>query len=212
MPPCPSESERAQPGIAIRGLEEKDKQWFYPYQVQLVDGELKSSNGYGVLGVVNGHGGTPGEAFAHAYDIASRMRVLDLQYRTDLLCACLKDLRELREIFDGNEGEWDGVDLDGTLASYGGWSNDIGDPIPTMVNRVKRWIREGREVRIFTARGSVDGEGEASRYKQLIKIYDWINEHIGESIEVTHEKDPKMRRLYDDRVVQVKENEGTLVK
>jgi hypothetical protein len=75
-----------------------------------------------------------------------------------------------------------------------------------MVQRVKRWIREGKEVRVLTARGSIP-EG---KYEQICKIYDWIAEHIGEPIEVTHEKDPEMIRLYDDRVVKVDANEGTL--
>lgn len=29
-----------------------------------------------------------------------------------------------------------------------------GDPIPAMLERVKQWIAEGRDVRIFTARAS----------------------------------------------------------
>jgi hypothetical protein len=49
---------------------------------------------------------------------------------------------------------WIGVDFDGTLAEYGSWQGPghTGKPIPAMVERVKRWKEEGREVRIFTAR------------------------------------------------------------
>ena len=49
---------------------------------------------------------------------------------------------------------WIGVDLDGTLAEYNGWQGpaNIGAPIPAMVERVKAWLEEGRDVRIFTAR------------------------------------------------------------
>lgn len=52
-----------------------------------------------------------------------------------------------------NEG-WIGIDLDGTLAEYDGWKGveHIGKPIPSMVKRVKEWISEGKDVRIFTAR------------------------------------------------------------
>jgi hypothetical protein len=52
--------------------------------------------------------------------------------------------------FDG----WVGVDLDGTLATYNTWEGPehIGEPIPEMVERVKAWRRDGRAVRIFTAR------------------------------------------------------------
>jgi phosphoribosylamine--glycine ligase len=210
IPPWPSDTEHGIPGIALRGFKEEDKKWFYPYEMQLVDGELRSSRGYGLLGVVNGHGGTPGEAFARAYEICSRLHAVDLQYRTDLYCACMKDFRDLRSIFDGYTGGWLGVDLDGTLAHHNGWTRSIGDPIPAMVSRVKRWIREGKEIRVFTARGSIEGEGDTGRYQQLCRIYDWINEHIGEALEVTHEKDPGMIRLYDDRVVEINKNEGTI--
>jgi len=37
-------------------------------------------------------------------------------------------------------------------------------------------------------------------------------EHVGVPLEITSEKDPQMIRLYDDRVVQVDANEGTLVR
>lgn len=49
---------------------------------------------------------------------------------------------------------WIGVDLDGTLAHYDGWkgADHIGAPVPAMVERVKAWLANGREVRIFTAR------------------------------------------------------------
>jgi phosphoribosylamine--glycine ligase len=207
LPPWPSEKYHAQAGVSIRGFKEDDKQWFYPYGVMLVDGELQSSHGVGILGVVNGHGDSIGEGFARAYEIVTRLRIPEVQYRTDLAQVCLKDYRELRRILtDGDEG-WIGVDLDGTLATYSKWSDDIGEPIDPMVSKVKRWISEGKEVRVFTARGS-QSEG---KYEQLIKIYDWIKEHIGEPLEVTHEKDPQMLRLYDDRVRQVEANEGVLV-
>ena len=48
---------------------------------------------------------------------------------------------------------WIGVDLDGTLAVYYDWEI-IGDPIPLMVERVQQWLKEGKHVKIFTARVS----------------------------------------------------------
>jgi hypothetical protein len=57
---------------------------------------------------------------------------------------------------------WIGVDLDGTLAYYDKNDYDplhIGYPLVPMVRRVKAWIKEGKDVRIFTAR--VDGGGAA---------------------------------------------------
>ena len=50
---------------------------------------------------------------------------------------------------------WIGVDLDGTLATFDASDPDVvGPPIPAMVQRVKRWLQEGREVRIVTARAA----------------------------------------------------------
>lgn len=52
---------------------------------------------------------------------------------------------------------WIGVDLDGTLAEYGSrnGANDIGNPVPKMLARVKKWLSEGKDVRIFTARACI---------------------------------------------------------
>src|SRR5574343_703797 len=53
-----------------------------------------------------------------------------------------------------NSREWVAVDLDGTLAKFDGnfsrW--DIGEPVPAMLDRVKQWLAQGRDVRILTAR------------------------------------------------------------
>lgn len=209
IPPWPSEQFHGEAGIKLRGFEEEDKQWFYPYEVCLVDGELQSSKGFGILGVVNGHGSCIGESFARAYKIVTSLRIADLQYRLDLGEACLKDYRELRKTLAEDEADgWIGVDLDGTLATYSGWSEEVGEPIPAMVQRVKRWLREGKDIRILTARGAM-GQG---KWDQICKIHDWCLEHIGESLEVTASKDHEMLRLYDDRVVQVVANEGSLVR
>jgi hypothetical protein len=120
-----------------------------------------------------------------------------------------------------NEG-WIGVDLDGTLAEYHGFNNalSIGAPIPKMVERVKLWLSEGRDVRIFTAR--VDGGSVAKTMGvdlSLVDIYadreritrliqDWCEEHIGIRLPVTCMKDYGMIELWDDRCVQVIKNTG----
>jgi len=134
--------------------------------------------------------------------------VPDLQYRTDLADAFLKDYRELNSL-DSEDDGWLGVNLDGTLAQYSKWTLDIGEPVPKMVQRVKRWLADGKEVRVVTARGTFGSMNE--RCVQIVKIYDWLKEHVGDSIEVTDKKDCLMIRLYDDRATQVEANEGTLV-
>lgn len=103
---------------------------------------------------------------------------------------------------------WIGVDLDGTLAHYehGSFRPDrIGEPIPAMVERIKRWLAEGYEVRIFTARvGSFDAEAEAAGKM----IRDYTEKHIGVRLRVTCVKDYEMIELWDDRAVQVVPNTG----
>lgn len=105
-------------------------------------------------------------------------------------------------------GAWIGVDLDATLANYVGWVDEmhIGDPIPTMVNRVKIWISQGVDVRIFTARVCT----EDVRRKQAIVnlIEDWCLKHIGTKLKVTNIKDYGMVELWDDRVIRVRPNTG----
>jgi hypothetical protein len=115
---------------------------------------------------------------------------------------------------------WIGVDLDGTLAHYDGWVHEthIGDPIPIMANRVRAWLADGRDVRIFTARadgGDVavamgNPAGEAFRDVQRIIgiIQDWTEQHFGVRLPVTNKKDYGMVELWDDRAVQVVPNTG----
>lgn len=95
-------------------------------------------------------------------------------------------------------GGWIGVDLDGTLAHYDHYrgENHVGAPVDAMVKRVRKWVDEGRDVRLFTAR------------KPHPAIRRWMKEHLGVVLPITNTKDPHMQCLYDDRVVQVKRNAG----
>lgn len=113
---------------------------------------------------------------------------------------------------------WIGVDLDGTLAYYDSFkgAEHIGDPIPAMLERVKGWIAEGREVRIFTARvgetylrnkdGTLDDHVFADAARRHIE--QWCIKHIGVKLQVTATKDFGMIELWDDRCVQVQPNTG----
>ncbi len=106
---------------------------------------------------------------------------------------------------------WIGVDLDGTLAHYTTWPKDgsIGEPIPVMVDRVKGWLAEGKDVRIFTAR--VACEDRDDRDKQYGLITEWCLEHLGQILTVTCQKDYGMIELWDDRCEQVIPNTGYTV-
>ncbi len=107
---------------------------------------------------------------------------------------------------------WIGVDLDGTLAHYDGWrgAGHIGEPVPQMLARVRRWLDEGRDVRIFTARVSHDGTRARMIESQhaMIRIIDWCEQHLGRALPVTCSKDYGMVELWDDRAVQVRSNWG----
>jgi hypothetical protein len=110
-----------------------------------------------------------------------------------------------------NQG-WIGVDLDGTLAFYNGWVNEhhIGEPVPAMVQRVKQWLEEGREVRIFTARVAVvEGNRSQSTADAITEtIQAWCRHHLGQTLDVTCSKDFGMIELWDDRCVQIICNTG----
>lgn len=99
---------------------------------------------------------------------------------------------------------WIGVDLDGTLAKDTGWkgADHIGEPIPAMVDRVKGWLADGKEVRILTARVS-DNPDAADPIKK------WCKKHLGQELDVTCEKDPELEELWDDKAVGVEHNKGT---
>lgn len=108
---------------------------------------------------------------------------------------------------------WIGVDLDGTLAHYEGWvsADHIGAPIPAMVQRVHKWVREyatgGPEVRIFTAR--VAGP---DRVVAMDAIQTWCLQHLGYMLKITNAKDFGMIELWDDRAVTVELNTGKVIK
>lgn len=108
---------------------------------------------------------------------------------------------------------WIAVDLDGTLAYYDGWKGElyIGEPIQPMVQRVKQWIEDGADVRIFTARTNPDQYNQVSRAVEVRgAIKAWCLQHIGVELEVTYMKDFEMTHLFDDRCVHVKKNTGLL--
>lgn len=123
---------------------------------------------------------------------------------------------------------WIGVDFDGTLAEYGTWMgpDHCGAPIAPMVERVKRWLSEGREVRIFTARAYPMGRHDADAGRcfamaaneravesaaAINAIREWCRQHVGQVLTVTCIKDFSMIELWDDRAVQVRPNTGEVV-
>lgn len=106
-----------------------------------------------------------------------------------------------------SRGGWIGVDLDGTLAQYraGDGIGTVGPPVPAMMERVKRWLAEGKEVRLVTARADPDLP------EQTILVHEWCAQHGLPLLAVTASKDWRMIVLYDDRAVQVEPNTGRIL-
>ena len=109
---------------------------------------------------------------------------------------------------------WIGVDLDGTLAFYDRWRGEthIGEPIPLMVERVKKWLKKGIQVKIFTARvaeAANNDDGSMHDVALVIAAIElWCDQHIGQKLPITNKKDFGMIELWDDRAVQVIPNTG----
>ena len=104
------------------------------------------------------------------------------------------------------EPPWIGIDLDGSLAYYESdycGTGYIGDPIPMMMDRVKKWISQGIKVKIFTAR--------ASNLKDVPPIQEWLARYGLGGLDVTNIKDRCCIAIYDDRAVQVEKNTGRIL-
>lgn len=102
-----------------------------------------------------------------------------------------------------------GVDFDGTLATYEKYEGPtvLGEPIEKMVNRVKRWLSDGKNVKIFTARVAPDHPlAEQVQAEEAIKA--WCKKHIGQELSVTCIKYSSMYEFWDDKAVGVEKNTG----
>lgn len=139
-----------------------------------------------------------------------RVRMADGQVQRSVR---LQDVTPIATPEADPDSEWYGSDLDGTLAEYHGFEGleKIGLPVgksdpDSALNTVKRWIGEGKDVRILSARISHDpkGVGRAA-------IEAWTRQFVGKALPVTDTKDPRMVKLLDDRAVQVEENTGKLI-
>ena len=99
------------------------------------------------------------------------------------------------------------MDLDGCLAHWEpGETYDaskIGKPIKPMMDRVKRWLAEGKEVIIFTAR-----VGEAGAFPHIHK---WLREQGIPDLTVTNKKGREIGEIWDDRAIAVERNTGKIL-
>lgn len=113
---------------------------------------------------------------------------------------------------DEKEDGWIGFDLDGTLAYHDPDEFDpyiVGEPVPLMLQTAKWHLDHGDDIQIVTARVSPRPDYATEDVEEVRKaIEDWTEEHLGKRLKVRHDKDYKMRFLYDDRVRQVIPNTG----
>lgn len=109
---------------------------------------------------------------------------------------------------------WVGVDLDGTWVVHHGAVDflNVGEPVPAITRQVKRYLKFGIEVRVFTARVGPPPPGvHLSRPPvEVIRsaIQDWTEAIVGQRLKVTNEKDFDMVLLLDDRAVRIVANTG----
>ena len=106
--------------------------------------------------------------------------------------------------YDINQ-EWEGIDLDGTLAIWDGFKGyeHIGEPVPLMLKRVLDMIESGITIKIFTAR--------AGNRKAIPYIKTWLRDHGLPDLEIINVKDAYCKRIWDDKAIQVEINTGIIV-
>ncbi len=97
------------------------------------------------------------------------------------------------------------VDLDGTLAEYEDWhgSSVIGKPVPLMIDRVKKWLAEGKEVTIFTTR--------VSNVIAIRHIKAWLKLAGLPDLPITNIKEFHFDEIWDDRAVTIQHNTGRIL-
>src|SRR5260370_9974751 len=108
-----------------------------------------------------------------------------------------------------NKG-WQGIDLDKTLALHDGtWhgANYIGEPIQPMVDFVKGLLKEGENVKIFTARVSDVNFPVMGKFA----IEKWCLRVLGKKLDITNVKDGYCRKIFDDKAYHVVPNQGVII-
>lgn len=137
-----------------------------------------------------------------------------MDHRTDRTVSSVRvhnyNTPTLPTLLDPKDG-WVGVDLDGCLADYTGFKglDVIGEPLAPMVERVKKLLENGVEVRILTARVDLLHSPEELAISKAA-IERWCLTYIGTILPVTCCKDRYMTVLYDDRAVRIVANKGTV--
>lgn len=104
----------------------------------------------------------------------------------------------------------DAFDLDGTLAErvkdYK--PDEVGAPIPRMVQKVRELLSSGKKVIIFTA--SVGSSNEEYNKARRTAIEKFCKDNFGQVLPVTNVKSHDITRFWDDRAIPVVRNKGKI--
>ena len=103
------------------------------------------------------------------------------------------------------------VDFDGTLAHFNGWVGPtaIGEPVNGMFLKVKKWLRQGDEVVIFTSRIAPNDKYTPPEQCEAARkaIEDWCVKYFGQKLRITCEKN-YFDICYDDLTHNIIPNTG----
>ena len=97
------------------------------------------------------------------------------------------------------------TDFDGTLALEEQEDSGFPPAVPEMLERVRHWVDEGKEVWVLTARLT---RPDIDREYEIGVIQDWLEQHGLPRLEVTDRKMWFFKEYWDDRAVQVVTNTG----
>lgn len=90
----------------------------------------------------------------------------------------------------------------------------IGDPIPEMLDKVKKALAEGSEVFIFTAR-ITPFDNSFKEYldatKQVVLIAQWCQHYLGQLLPITNQKLRVFTQMWDDKGKEVIPNTGVFL-
>src|SRR5947209_16992513 len=114
--------------------------------------------------------------------------------------------------------KWVGIDFDGTTV----WKNPhftsedfgkTGNPLPAMIALARDLLREGLDVRIFTARvtPTLDPQRQREAAESTLVVQDFCIHHFGRALPITNAKDDDCAAILDDIAFHVTRNTGLVV-
>lgn len=99
------------------------------------------------------------------------------------------------------------IDFDGTIVTQkDGYQREIGEPIMPMIDRINKWIKQGHNITIFTARASkwVDNF-------EKLDIEMFCVKYFGRVLPITAIKHHECDLYIDDKAIRVERNTGKLL-